>query len=64
MNQGRSKDDGWSTANKINPPSNFIAGRPKATLLCFGSLVILDAVCRHLSLLLLNINIKISKNRC
>ena len=33
-------------------------------LLCFGSLVILDVVCRDLSLFLLFINIKIGKNRC
>ena len=33
MNQGRTKGEGWSTANKLKCPSNFIAGRPKATLL-------------------------------
>ena len=44
------------------PHSNFIAGRPKAALL-FGSLVILDVVCRYLSFFLSYINIKISKNR-
>ena len=38
-------------------PSNFVAGRPKAALL-FGSLAILDAVCRYLSLFLLYIDIK------
>ena len=32
-NQGRTKGEGWSTANKLKPPSNFIAGRPKAALL-------------------------------
>ena len=31
MNQGRTKSEGWSTANKS--PSNFIAGRAKAALL-------------------------------
>ena len=35
MNQGRTKGEGWSTGNK-KPPSNFIAGRPKATFLRFG----------------------------
>ena len=30
MNQGRTKSEGWSTANYLKPPSNFIAGRPKA----------------------------------
>ena len=33
MSQGRTKGEGWSTANKLKPPSNFIAGRPKAALL-------------------------------
>ena len=33
MSQGRSKGEGWSTANKLKPPRNFIAGRPKAALL-------------------------------
>ena len=33
MNQGRTKGEGWSTTNKFEPPSNFIAGRPKAALL-------------------------------
>ena len=32
-NQGRTKGDGWSTANYLKPPSNFIARRPKAALL-------------------------------
>ena len=44
----------------MKPPSNFIAGRPKAAFL-FGSLVVLDAVFRYLSLFLLYINIKIGK---
>ena len=34
--QSRTKDEGWSTANEFKPPSNFIAGRPKAALpFCF-----------------------------
>ena len=33
MNQGRTKGEGWSTTNYFKPPSNFIAGRPKAALL-------------------------------
>ena len=37
-NQGRTKGEGWSTANSLKPPSppppsNFIAGRPKSALL-------------------------------
>ena len=33
-------------------------------LFCFGSLVILDVVCRYLSLFVLYINIKVGKNSC
>ena len=36
MNQGRTKGEGWSTANYLKPPPPpviFIAGRPKAALL-------------------------------
>ena len=33
MNQDRTKDEGWPTENELKPPSNFIAGRPKADLL-------------------------------
>ena len=33
MNQCRTKGEGWSTANKLKPHSNFIAGRPNAALL-------------------------------
>ena len=32
-NQGRTKGEGWSAANSLKPPSNFIAGRRKAALL-------------------------------
>ena len=48
MNQGRTKGEGWSTANKLTPPPPviFFAGRPKAALLFwffgdfrFGSLL-------------------------
>ena len=31
--QSGTKGEGWSTANKLKPPSNFIAGCPKAALL-------------------------------
>ena len=33
MNRGRTKGEGWSAANWLKPPSNFIAGRPKPALL-------------------------------
>ena len=33
MNQSRTEGEGWSTANYLKPPSNFIAGRPKVALL-------------------------------
>ena len=57
MNQGRTKGKGWSTANKLKPPSNFIAGRPKAALLFwfYGDFRFVD-VCHYLSLFLLDIN--------
>ena len=45
------------------PPSNCIAGRPMAAPLVWF-LVILDVVCRCLSLFVLYINIEIGKNRC
>ena len=32
-NQGRTKGEGWSNTHKLKPPSNFIAGLPKAALL-------------------------------
>ena len=32
-NQDRTKGEGCSTANKLKPPNNFIAGRPNAALL-------------------------------
>ena len=31
--KAKTKGEGWSTANWLKPPSNFIAGRPKAALL-------------------------------
>ena len=40
-----------------------LAGRPRR-LFCFCSLVILDVVCRYLSLFLLYINIEIGENKC
>ena len=46
------------------PPVIFIAGRPKAALLFFGSLVILDVARCYLLLFTLYINIKIGKNSC
>ena len=33
MNHGRIKGEGWSNANKLKLPSNFIAGRLQAALL-------------------------------
>ena len=58
MNRGRDKGEGWSTANLLKLPSNFIAGRPNAALL-FYSMVILDVVCFFLWFFSLYINIKI-----
>ena len=62
QNQGRGLVDYKPV--KAPPPSNYIAGRPKAALFCFGSLVILDVVCRDLSFFVLCINIEIGKNTC
>ena len=61
QNQGRGLVD--RKLVKAIPPSNFIAGRPKAALLFwfFGDF---RCVCRCLSLFLLYININIGKNRC
>ena len=63
-NQGRTKGEGWSTANKLNPHPVILLLAVPRQLFCFGSLVILDVVCRYRSLFLLYINIKIGKNRC
>ena len=62
MNQGRTKGEGLLTANylKSPPPVLLLLAVPKR-LFCFGSLVILDVVCRYLSLFLLYINIEIGK---
>ena len=63
-NQGRIMGEGWSTANYLKPPTTpviLLLAIPRR-LFCFGSLVILDVVSGHLSLLLLYINIEIGKN--
>ena len=46
------------------PPPAILLLAVTRRLFCFGSLVILDVVCRYLSLFLLYINIEIGKNRC
>ena len=48
---------------EATPPVIILLAVPRR-LFCLGSLVILDVVCRYLSLFLLYINIKIGKNRC
>ena len=58
QNQGR----GLVDRKLVKAPSNFMLAVPRR-LFCFGSLMILDVVCRCLSLFLLYINIKIDKNR-
>ena len=68
-NQCRTKGEGWSTANKFKlpppppPPVILLLAVPNG-LFCFDSLVILDMVCRYLSLFLLYINVKIGTNTC
>ena len=50
----------------VHPPPNpviLLLAVPRR-IFCFGSLVILDVVCRYLLLFVLYINIKIGKNRC
>ena len=46
------------------PPQQFYCWPSQGGSSVFGSLVILDVVCRYLSLSLLYINIKIGTNRC
>ena len=62
--QGRGLVDQKQVQAPPPPPVIFIAGRPKAALLFFGSLVILDVARCYLWLFTLYINIKIGKNRC
>ena len=56
VNQSRIRGEGLSTANKFKLPVILLLAVPRR-LFCFGSLVILDVVCRYLSLFMLNINI-------
>ena len=57
-NHGRTKGEGWSIAIWFKPPSNLLLAVP-TRLFCFGSLVVLDVVCRYLLLFVLYINIEI-----
>ena len=50
--------------NKLSLSHTMKASHKTRRLFCFGSLVVLDVVFRYLSLCLLYINTKISKNRC
>ena len=50
MNQGRTKGGGWSTTNQLKPPVILLLAVPRR-FVCSGSLVILDVVCRYLSLI-------------
>ena len=63
QNQGRGLVD-----RKLVPappaPVILLLAVPKRRLYCSGSFVILDVVCRYLSLIVLYINIEIGKNRC
>ena len=64
MNQGRTKGEGWSTANKLKPPSNFIAGRPKAALLFWFFGDFRCGVLLFMAILVIYKYIKIGKNSC
>ena len=59
QNQGR----GLIDRKLFKRPVILLQAVPRR-LFCFGSLVILDVVCRYLSLFLSYINIKTGKNRC
>ena len=61
QNQGRGLVD--RKLVKAPLPEILLMAVPRR-LFCFSSVVILDVVCRYLSLFLLYINIKIGKNRC
>ena len=63
MNQSRIKGEGWSTANKFKPPAILLLAVPRGSSVLV-LLVILDVVCRYLSLFVLYINTEIGKNRC
>ena len=47
----------WSAAGWLRPPMILLLAVP-GRLYCFGSLVILDVVCRYLSLFLYKIDVK------
>ena len=64
QNQGRGLVDHKLVNPPPPPPPAILLQAVSRRLFCFGSLVILDVVCRYLSLFLLYINIKIGKNRC
>ena len=64
MNQGRTKGEGWSTTNQLKPPSNFIAGRPKAALLFWHFSDLRCGVPLFIVILVIYHIIKIGKNRC
>ena len=61
-NRDRNGGEGWSATGWLRPPVVLLLAVP-GRLFCFGSLVILDVVCRYLSIFLLYINIKIGGNR-
>ena len=63
QNQGRGLVDRKQVQAPSLPPVILLLAVPR-WLFCFDSLVILDVVCRYLSLFLLYINTNIGKNIC
>ena len=67
-NQGRTKGEGWSTANQLKPPppprNNFIAGRLKAALLFWFFGGFRCGVTLFNAILVIYKYKKMKKNRC
>ena len=60
--RGGAVGGGWSTASWLLPQAILLLAVP-GRLFCFGSLVILDVVCRYLSLVLC-LGIEVGKSGC
>ena len=63
MNQSRTKGECLSTANWFRPPSNFIAGRPKAAFLFWFFGDFRCSVSLFIVILVIYMNIEIDKNK-
>ena len=63
VNQSRNKGEGWSTTKRVQAPSNFIAGRPKAAPLFWFFGGFRCGVPLFIVMLVIY-SYKIGKNRC